>query len=237
VTPPAQPPYLPQTPQTVGPPIPYRIEERRRTIFITSSVPPGKWDSKALGELLNIPEIPEESDSLTQRQRRAKSLNESELIVLRIIRISNPRTRPLILLAPFAKVLVFQRVEGRPPRPLRLQLPSAGRHEPLLVIESYSITGTILIMASRIFLLILWCSMERDTPPASICFSRSKYVHLCVFMIVESLNSYLVSRASPKSCRAYSNLFRETECRLFTGTPISTRSPTRLDECEHSKGA
>lgn len=87
VTPPAgepSPPTIasPQTPQAVGPPIPYRIEERRRTIFLTSSLPPGKWDSKALGELLNLPEIPEESDGLTQRQRRAKSLNESELIVL-----------------------------------------------------------------------------------------------------------------------------------------------------------
>jgi hypothetical protein len=86
VTPPAgepSPPTItsPQTPQAVGPPIPYRIEERRRTIFLTSSLPPGKWDSKALGELLNLPEIPEESDGLTQRQRRAKSLNESELIV------------------------------------------------------------------------------------------------------------------------------------------------------------
>ena len=87
VTPPAgetNPPTTSSTsPQTpLGPPIPYRIEEHRRTIFLTSSLPPGKWDSKVLGELLNLPEIPDESDGLTQRQRRAKSLNESELIVL-----------------------------------------------------------------------------------------------------------------------------------------------------------
>jgi len=67
-----------------GPPIPYRIEEHRRTIYLTSSIPPGKWDAKALGELLNLPDIPDEAaqlDGQTQRQRRAKSLNENDLVV------------------------------------------------------------------------------------------------------------------------------------------------------------
>jgi len=72
-------PASPQTPKATAPPQ-YRIEEHRRTIYLT-----GKWDSKALGELLSLPEIPDEgavSDSQTQRQRRTKSLNENDLIVL-----------------------------------------------------------------------------------------------------------------------------------------------------------
>jgi hypothetical protein len=75
----------PSTPRAAGPPIPYRIEEHRRTIFLTSSLPPGKWDTKALGELLSLPEIPDEGaqlDGQMQRHRRAKSLNENDLTVL-----------------------------------------------------------------------------------------------------------------------------------------------------------
>lgn len=71
----------PQGPKVLDPPVQYRIEEHRRTIFLTSSLPPGK----VLGELLSLPEIPDESalsDGQMQRHRRAKSLNESELVVL-----------------------------------------------------------------------------------------------------------------------------------------------------------
>jgi len=74
-------------PQAASSPVQYRIEERRRTIYLTSSLPPGEWDSKALGELLSLPEIPDEqgaqSDGRAQRERRAKSLSENDLVVLR----------------------------------------------------------------------------------------------------------------------------------------------------------
>lgn len=74
----------PPTPKA-GPPVQYRIEERRRTIYLTSSLPPGKWDAGALDKLLDISEIPDDgvtADGQTQRQRRSKSLNENELIVM-----------------------------------------------------------------------------------------------------------------------------------------------------------
>ena len=74
-------------PQAASSPVQYRIEERRRTIYLTSSLPPGEWDSKALGELLSLPEIPDEqgaqSEGRAQRERRAKSLSENDLVVLR----------------------------------------------------------------------------------------------------------------------------------------------------------
>jgi len=72
----------PPTPQAASRPVQYRIEEHRRTIFLTSSAPP----AEALGELLSLPEISDEGaqlDGQTQRQRRAKSLNENDLVVLR----------------------------------------------------------------------------------------------------------------------------------------------------------
>jgi len=86
-SPPSSEKTSPPTPKAPGPPMQYRIEEHRRTIFLTSSLPPGKWDAKALNELISLPEVPEGATldgeaTQTQRQRRAKSLNENELIVL-----------------------------------------------------------------------------------------------------------------------------------------------------------
>jgi len=74
-------------PKATGQPVQYRIEEHRRTIFLTSSLPPGQWDAKALSELISLPEGPDEGAPLdgqtqTQRHRRAKSLSENDLIVL-----------------------------------------------------------------------------------------------------------------------------------------------------------
>lgn len=73
----------PPTPRPADLPVQYRIEEHRRTIYLTSSLPPGEWDSKALNELLSLPEVPDEMDGLSQRQRRAKSLNENDLMVFK----------------------------------------------------------------------------------------------------------------------------------------------------------
>lgn len=83
----------PPTPKAANPPVQYRIEEHRRTIYLTSSLPPGQWDAKALDELLSLPEIPDDNgspDGQTQRQRKAKSLNETELVVL----TDNPNQKP-----------------------------------------------------------------------------------------------------------------------------------------------
>src|SRR5882762_11093385 len=75
----------PLTPRPADTLIPYRIEEHRRTIYLTSSLPPGKWDTKALGELLSLAEIPDDgslSDSQMLKHRRVKSMNENDLGVL-----------------------------------------------------------------------------------------------------------------------------------------------------------
>jgi hypothetical protein len=49
--------------------------------------------------------------------------------------------------------------------------------------EFYSITDTILIMASQTFLPTPLYSKERGTPPVNICFNHSKYALLCPLMI------------------------------------------------------
>lgn len=75
----------PPTPKGTGPPVQYRIEDHRRTIYVTSSLPPGKWDKSAIDQLLKLPEIPDEGlapAGQTERQRRSRSLNENELNVL-----------------------------------------------------------------------------------------------------------------------------------------------------------
>lgn len=77
----------PPTPRgKAPPPVQYRIEERRRTIFLTSSIPPDQWDPKTIENLLTLPDAEDgatsDAQTQTQRQRRSKSLNETELIVL-----------------------------------------------------------------------------------------------------------------------------------------------------------
>lgn len=73
----------------------YRIEEHRRTIFLTSSVPPGKWDTKALNELLTLadPEDPS-AEPCPPRQNRSKSLNEQDLAAAMILDDANQKARP-----------------------------------------------------------------------------------------------------------------------------------------------
>ena len=73
------------TPKATGPPVQYRIEDHRRTIYVTSSLPPGKWDTEAIDQLLKLPEIPDEGLApvgQTERQRRSRSLSENTLNVL-----------------------------------------------------------------------------------------------------------------------------------------------------------
>ncbi|KZP04322.1 DUF1768-domain-containing protein [Athelia psychrophila] len=93
------------SPDKPSPPIPflraagpsiqqYRIEEHRRTIFLTSSVPPGKWDTKALNELLTLAD-PEDPSAEAQplRQNRSKSLNEDDLVAATILEDANQKAR------------------------------------------------------------------------------------------------------------------------------------------------
>lgn len=63
--------------QVDGAPIQYRIEERRRTIYVTSSsVPPLELDHQTLNELFQLANVPEMEDGGLQSSRRTKSQEE-----------------------------------------------------------------------------------------------------------------------------------------------------------------
>lgn len=79
---------LPRTsfssPITNKPPVQYRIEERSRTIYVTSDQPPGEWDQQSLAQVLKLADIPE-AEQVDQADgqpiRRSKSFVETVYVV------------------------------------------------------------------------------------------------------------------------------------------------------------
>lgn len=84
-------------PRTAGPSTQqhtYTIQENRRTICFTSSLPPGELDTKVLNELLTLPD-PEVAtiESQPLRQGRSKSLNENDLAPVIATETSNQKSK------------------------------------------------------------------------------------------------------------------------------------------------
>lgn len=49
------------SPTTKGPAVQYRIEEHRRTVYVSSDVPPSEWDAHSLNQIFSIAELSEDS--------------------------------------------------------------------------------------------------------------------------------------------------------------------------------
>lgn len=60
-----------------APPVQYRIEERRRTVYVSSVVPPEQWDPNTVKDIFQLADI-SESDPATTVPRRARSFQEKE---------------------------------------------------------------------------------------------------------------------------------------------------------------
>jgi len=64
-------------------PIQYRIEERRRTFYVTSELPPSQWDAQTMDNIFTLAEISETEQadgSETPNVRRTKSLAERKVM-------------------------------------------------------------------------------------------------------------------------------------------------------------
>lgn len=70
---------------TTKQPVQYRIEERRRTVYVTSDVSPSQWDPQSLNNIFTLAEEPENGQSETNEQppvRRTRSLVETQVLIV-----------------------------------------------------------------------------------------------------------------------------------------------------------
>jgi hypothetical protein len=69
---------------TTGAPKQYRIEERKRTVYVTSDLDPSEWDAEQLDAVFNMAEAQQgehERPGGSQPMRRARSLVETQFII------------------------------------------------------------------------------------------------------------------------------------------------------------
>lgn len=51
------------SPTTKQAPVQYRIEERKRTVYVTSDAPPSEWDPNSLNTIFSLTEVPENEEA------------------------------------------------------------------------------------------------------------------------------------------------------------------------------
>lgn len=93
-------PAVPATPAspTGNPPVRYRVEERTRTIYVTSDVPPVQWDARNLGSL--FPQCGNDQDAALEPVRRTRSRLQTQYIITEEAESSSrsqPRSAPAVL--------------------------------------------------------------------------------------------------------------------------------------------
>ncbi|TFK36682.1 hypothetical protein BDQ12DRAFT_237196 [Crucibulum laeve] len=82
------------TSPTTKQPVQYRIEERKRTVYVTSDVSPSQWDPHSLNTIFSLAEAPENDhvDSGGQPPvRRTRSLVETQVLVMEDNSNNNPQ--------------------------------------------------------------------------------------------------------------------------------------------------
>lgn len=93
-------PAAPTTPAspTGNPPVRYRVEERTRTIYVTSDVPPVQWDTRNLGSL--FPQCGNGQDTVLEPVQRTRSRIQTQYIITEEAESpsrSQPRSAPAVL--------------------------------------------------------------------------------------------------------------------------------------------
>jgi diaminohydroxyphosphoribosylaminopyrimidine deaminase/5-amino-6-(5-phosphoribosylamino)uracil reductase len=103
------PPVTTTPPSPIGnPPVRYRVEERTRTIYVTTDVPPAQWQSRGLGSL-----FPQTGNSAEPRRRTRSKVKTQYIITQDPESPSQPRSAPPIL-------TTQQSHRSNPPSPLQL---------------------------------------------------------------------------------------------------------------------
>lgn len=98
---------------TGNPPVRYRVEERTRTIYVTSDVPPARWQSRSLGSL-----FPQEGNVAEPGPRqRTKSKVQTQYIITGAESPSQPRSAPPVL-------TMHRSRQSNPPSPLQSRQPN-----------------------------------------------------------------------------------------------------------------
>jgi diaminohydroxyphosphoribosylaminopyrimidine deaminase/5-amino-6-(5-phosphoribosylamino)uracil reductase len=86
-------PAVPGSSPTTGKPVQYRIEERKRTVYVTSDVAPTEWDQESLDTIFNSADIDESEHNEANGEepiRRTRSLVETQIIITEDNSFNNP---------------------------------------------------------------------------------------------------------------------------------------------------
>ncbi|KAF8626119.1 hypothetical protein AX17_006614 [Amanita inopinata Kibby_2008] len=75
-----------------GGPVQYRIEERTRTIYVTSDVHPNKWDQRSITELLKVTELSDEEQTDSSNSRLSVRRSRSQPLDASVNYMSDPRS-------------------------------------------------------------------------------------------------------------------------------------------------
>ncbi|KIJ98117.1 hypothetical protein K443DRAFT_104412 [Laccaria amethystina LaAM-08-1] len=72
------------SPTTKQAPVQYRIEERKRTVYVTSDAPPSEWNPNSLNTIFSLTEVPENEEAGLNAQlpiRRTGSYVETQVLI------------------------------------------------------------------------------------------------------------------------------------------------------------
>lgn len=194
-------------------PVQYRIEERRRTVYVTSEVPPAQWDPQTVSNILQFADIPETEIVNTSSLRRTKSLVERDIVVFedssnKAGKTSKDSPPPsyrsgkqgsrssMILKSPNdsnSSPDTPTPHRGSPRTPTRHRILFYHRHDPHYGFTNFS-PHPVMYQGKR------YPTSEHLFQSFKVCF---------LTFTAYNANSCLVPRTSPKSCRAHSNLFRK----------------------------
>lgn len=86
-------PTIPGSSPTTAKPVQYRIEERKRTVYVTSDIAPTEWDQESLDTILTLADSDESEHSEPKGEepiRRTRSLVETQIIITEDSSSNNP---------------------------------------------------------------------------------------------------------------------------------------------------
>ena len=213
------------SPTTKQAPVQYRIEERKRTVYVTSDAPPSEWDSNSLNTIFSLTEVPENEEAGLNAQvpiRRTASYVETQVLISEDIsppgtqdsrenspRISNRSRRPGAKNSATLYASNSNTPPGSPP-PQRLS-PQVSTTRPRILFYNkcdphYGFTNfsahPVLYKGKRY-------------PTSEHLFQSFKVKITFVVDSPSFINHTAVPEASPKSRRTHPHLLRKAKCCIF----------------------
>lgn len=222
---------------TAGRPVQYRIEERKRTVYVTSDVAPNEWDEGSLETIFTLAEgaqseqLVEDNANDWDRSRRARSMIETQITITEDDSFSPPYDTRATSLSPHLSpkrirkssnsrstgLLMTQSVSSTPDFPRRSPLQARPRilfyhkNDPHYGFTNFS-AHPVMYKGKRY-------------PTSEHLFQSFKVRLIGAHSRCSCLTAYaVVPRTSPQPCRAHSNLLRATKRRILGSPAVPTRS-------------